>query len=170
MFVEEVRRALQRLVSDLDAGVLDPAEAERLVGEFAAIEHAAAAGKALAARRVAESGRWRHAGVRSEADWLASATGESVGAARAALETAKTLDATPATAEAFRRGELSLEQASAVASAAAADPARERELLTMAERAPLTKLRERCARVRAAATPDLAERHRRIHRARYWRT
>jgi hypothetical protein len=170
VFVSEVRAELQALVGSLDAAVLEPAEAERLVREFALIEHAAAAGKALAAKRVAESGKWRKAGVRSEAEWLAQTTGESVGAARAALDTANHLRDAPATAEVFRRGELSTAQARVIASAAVADPSAERSLLDMAEQAPLTKLRERCARVRAAATPDLAERHRRIHRERYWRT
>ena len=78
MFVPEVRAELQRVVSSLDVDVLDPAEAERLVSEFALIKHAAEAGLALAAKRVAESGRWRQAGVRSEAEWLAAPTDSPV--------------------------------------------------------------------------------------------
>lgn len=39
----------------------------------------------------------------------------------------------------------------------------------MSQIAPLTKLRHECDRTRAAATPDPQERHRRIHRGRYWR-
>jgi hypothetical protein len=164
----ELRAQLQRLLAGLDADVLDPAEAERLVGEFATIEHVAAAGKALCARRVADSGRWRQAGERSEAEWLARKTGDSVGAARAALETAAKVRELPATDAAFRGGELSGQQASAIASAAAADPASESKLLGMSESAPLTKLRDACDRVRAAAT-DGEARRRRIHQNRYWR-
>jgi hypothetical protein len=166
--VAELRAQLQSLVAGLDADVLDPAEAERLVGEFATIEHIAAAGKALAARRVADSGRWRRAGERSEAEWLARATGDSVGAARAALETAAKVRELPATDAAFRGGALSGAQASAIASAAHADPASERKLLGVSESAPLTKLRDECDRVRAAAT-DGEARRRRIHQSRYWR-
>jgi hypothetical protein len=165
----ELRERLQRLVAGLDADVIDPAAAERLVTEFSTIEHVAAAGKAIAARRVAESGRWRRSGERTEAEWLARATGDSVGSARAALETATVIDALPAVSAALRSGTLSAPQATAIASAASADPSAESRLLAMAERAPLTKLRNECDRVRAAATPDLAERHRRIHQARYWR-
>ena len=164
-----LRDQLQLLVANLDADALDPVAAQRLVADFATIEHVAAAGKALAAKRVADSGQWRRSGARSEAEWLARQTGESVGAARATIETAKRVGELPATGDAFRRGELSIPQASAIASAAVADPGAERSLLEVAESAPLTKLRERCDRVRAAATPDLAERHRRIHRDRYWR-
>jgi hypothetical protein len=160
---------LQRVVAGLDADVLDPGDAERLVGEFATIEHVAAAGKALAARRVADSGRWRASGERSEAEWLARATGESVGAARAALETAAKVRDLPATNGAFRGGDLSGQQASAIASAAAADPASEKKLSGMSETAPLTKLRDECDRVRAAAVPDPEVRRRRIHQNRYWR-
>jgi hypothetical protein len=140
--------------------------AERLVGEFATIEHLAA-GKALAAHRVAESGRWRRAGERSEAEWLARTTGDSVGAARAALETAARVRALPATDTAFRGGELSGPQACAISSAAAADPASEHKLLGMSESAPLTKPRDACDRIRAAAT-DGEARRRRIHHNRYW--
>ena len=157
----DLRARLQGLVAGLDADVLAPEEAERLVGEFATIEHVAAAGKALAARRVAESGRWRRTGERSEAEWLARTTGESVGAARAALETAAAIAELPAVSSALRSGSLSGPQAAAIATAAAADPSAETRLLGMAERAPLTKLRAESDRVRAAATPDLAERHRR---------
>jgi hypothetical protein len=164
-----LRRQLQAAVAGLDADVLDPEAAEELVGEFATIEHVAAAGKALAARRVAESGRWRRSGERTEAEWLARTTGESVGAARASLDTAAAVAELPAVSAALRNGSLSGPQASAIATAAAADPSAESRLLDLAERAPLTKLRHECDRVRAAATPDLAERHRRIHRARYWR-
>lgn len=165
----ELRRQLQRLVAGVDAAVIDPAVAETLVGEFATIEHVAAAGKALAARRVAESGLWRRSGDRTEAEWLARTTGDSVGSARAVLETAAVIDELPAVSVALRRGTLSAPQAAAIASAAAADPSAESRLLVMAERTPLTKLRNECDRVRAAATPDLAERHRRVHEARYWR-
>jgi hypothetical protein len=164
----DLRGRLQSLVAGLDADVLEPVEAERLVGEFATIEHVAAAGKALAARRVAESGRWRRAGERSEAEWLARATGDSVGAARATLETAAKMRELPATDAAFRGGELSGPQASAIASAAHADPGSEQKLLGMSQAAPLTKLRDECDRVRAAAT-DGEARRKRIHQNRYWR-
>jgi hypothetical protein len=164
----ELRHTLQRVVRVLDGDALDAATAEQLVEEFATIEHLAAAGKALAAKRVADSGRWRLAGERSEADWLAKRTGETVGAARAALETAAKLADCPSTAEAFRKGELSVPQANAIAAAAAADPTAEQRLLDLASSAGLKRLRESCDRVLAAAS-DSESTHDRVHRGRYWR-
>jgi hypothetical protein len=169
MRVGELREQLQRLVAGLDVDVLEPAFAEELVREFATIDHIAAAGKALAARRVAESGRWRRSGMPSEADWLALTTGDTVGNARAALATASRVEELEQTDAAFRRGELSAAQANAISSAAVADPTAETKLLNLAQAAPVTKLREKCDQVRAAATPDREERHRRIHRDRFWK-
>ena len=166
----EIRSSLQRVVGGLEADLLEPAAAESLVAEFATIKRVAAAGEALAARRVAGSGRWRQSGLRSEAEWLAWRTGESVGAARAVLETASHVGELAATSEAFRNGSLSVSQANAIATAAAADPSAEVSLLAFADGAPLTKLRERCDRVRTAAMPDREGRLGRIHRDRYWRT
>ena len=53
---------------------------------FSVGEKICAAGKALAARRVAESGSWRRSGDRSAAHWLARRSGSSVGQAAGTLE------------------------------------------------------------------------------------
>ena len=161
MFDDVLERVRELVASAATAD--DPAA---LVRGFAAIEHAAAAGKAIAARRVAESGRWRLDGARSEADWLASRTGETVGAARAVLEAAA---APPVTSAAFAAGALSVTQVAAIAPAAAADPSAEEDLLRLARSSGVKKLREACDRVRAAAETDPDARHARVHRSRYWR-
>ena len=54
--VVELRVGLQEVVASLDAEVLTPGEAARLLRELSTIERSAAAGKALLARRVADSG------------------------------------------------------------------------------------------------------------------
>ena len=158
-----------RAVRELDPQALDPARAEQLVETFASIERLAAAGKSLAASRVASSGAWRARGERSSADWLARTTGSSVAAARAALDTAERLADAPGTEEAFRAGRLSVPQAEAIAAAATVDPAAESRLLDMAAQQSLQKVRDEAARVRAAAEPDPAARHARIRRGRFWR-
>lgn len=54
----EARSALKEVVASLDPETLEGATATQLVDEFAAIERLAAAGKALCAKRVADSGAW----------------------------------------------------------------------------------------------------------------
>src|SRR5690606_13974336 len=127
--LDEVVSRLEAVVASLQADTLDPAVAERLVSTFARAKRIAAAGEALCAGRVASSGRWRASGARSEADWLARETGETVGRARETLTVAQQLATLPATDELFRSGRLSAPQVAAVASAAAVDPRSEQLLL-----------------------------------------
>jgi hypothetical protein len=162
------RNTVAKAVRALDVDVLDPARAEQLVDVFAEIERLGAAGKALAAKRVTDAERWRLSGEPSAADWLAKKTGSSVGAARGALEAAASVAPGSKLDEALRSGALSMPQAEAVAAAVAADPSAEDDLLARASVQPLAKLKDDCARVRAAAT-DEAARHARIHRRRSFR-
>lgn len=153
----------------LDPEVLDPTFARELVETFCRIERLAAAGKTLAARRVANTGAWRVTGDRSAAHWVARKTGSSVGHAIGVLETAERLSELPATEKAVRAGKLSEVQAKEIVSAAAASPAAEPGLLRAADFEGLMGLKERCARVRAAATNDELDRHEAIRRRRYLR-
>ena len=122
---EEVRTAitaLETVARDLDPSCLDGHDAAGLLQVFGRGERVCAAVKALLARRVDETGAWRGNGHRSTAHWVAEATGETIGAAARALETARALDALPATADAFRAGQLSEVQAAEITSAAGTDP------------------------------------------------
>lgn len=158
--------ALKEAVARLDPEVLEGAGALRLVEKFAEAERVAAAGKALAAKRVADSGAWRRSGAKSAAHWMANKTGTSVGAALGTLETAARLPELPKTEKALRAGKLSEAQAKEIASAAAACPSSEGQLLAVAKKEGMATLKERCARVKAAAFPDESERYARIHRRR----
>lgn len=109
--LDDVVAGLQSVVRALDPSVLEPRDAERLVTVLGRVERMAAAGKALCAKRVAESGAWRASGARSEADWLARVTGETVGVARRTLDTVGQLEGLEAAAAAFRSGRLSGPQA-----------------------------------------------------------
>ena len=113
-----------------------------------------------------ESNAWRAQGERTAAHWLARKTGTSVGQAITTLETAARLRELPALDAAYRAGSLSPAQANDIASAAAADPAAEHELVDVAADVGSTALRERCRRVKAAAAPDGAARHEAIRRTR----
>jgi len=167
--IQKAEAILQEVVNDLDPEVLEPAFARRLVESFAKIEGIAAAGKTLAARRVVTSGSWRLTGERTAAHWMANRTGTSVGQAIGVLETAERLAELPATDKAARAGRLSQVQVKEIASAAAASPAAEAGLLKAAEFEGMAGLRERCARVRAAASSDELDRHEAIRRSRYLR-
>jgi Domain of unknown function (DUF222)/HNH endonuclease len=119
--------------------------------------------KSRLARRVEETRVWRGSGHRSAAHWVAEATGETVGSAARALDTARALDALPATEEAFRAGELSMTQAAEITSAAEADPNAESALLETAAATSVKGLRDRCREVRAGAEADDAAWARRLH-------
>ena len=155
----------------LEPEVLAGDAATRLVEDFAELERLAAAGKALAARRAASSGAWQGGGDRSPAHWMSRVTGTPVGSAVGVLETAERLRELPGTDAAVRAGELSEAQAKEIASAAAASPSAEGELLQVAKTESVTGLRARCAQVRAAAIPDEASRYEAIRskrRLRKW--
>lgn len=169
--LESLGDALQKEVERLDPDVLTGPDAARLVEAFTRIERLSAAGKALAAGRVAASGAWQSSGERSPAHWMAKTTGTSVGEAAGLIETAARLKELASTSQALRAGELSAPQVKEIASAAAAAPAAEAELLQAAQSDTLMGLKERCAQVRAAALPDENERYARIRarrRLRHW--
>ncbi len=148
------------------AGSLD---ADRMTGEqaAAALDDLAVADRALAGTvmflglRVARTDAWRGQGFQSAADWLAAKVGVSVREAHRLLGTARKADRLPKTKDAMRRGDLSPDQADAVAGAASVDPSSEDDLLDTAANDTHKKLQEEAARRRAAAT-DSADREGRI--------
>jgi hypothetical protein len=158
---------LRERVSALEPGRLTGEDAAALVEVFVEGERLCAAGKALVARRAEDSNQWRREGHRSVAHWMAVKTGESVGKAVATMETARRLDELPATREAFCAGRLSETQANEIASAAAAAPAAENDLLRTASESTVSELRDRCRRVKAAAAVDAPDAYERIRRRRY---
>ena len=168
--IAELRESLSDYAAGFDAAVLSTAQAEEVVEQASRIEKMAATVKALAAARLAESGSWQAEGDPSAAHQLARRTGTSVVQAAAAIDTARRLESLPETAAAARRGELSAEQACAIADAAGSDTAAEHDLLETARRSPLAELREQCARTKAAGHVDLEARRRRIHQRRSLRS
>lgn len=160
---DQVRTAIEALrvvLRGLEPECLDGSLARQLVEAFAEVERLGGAGKALAARRVAQTGAWKQAGCyRDAASWMASVAGTTVSQGAATLETAARLEALPETEEALRAGALSGAQVDAIAAAATADRNAERELLESAHRDGMKGLRENCARVRAAACRDEVARY-----------
>jgi hypothetical protein len=130
--VAELAAELQAIVAGFDPALTGARDCLDLVGVFRDLEHAASAGLALAARRVAQTSLWADHGHRTAAHWLAAKTGVSVGEAMRLLETAEVAEAAPVTMEALRNGELSIPKARAVGKAEAADPDAGAELVERA--------------------------------------
>ncbi len=167
--LSELRQAMGVYAAGFDPALISACDAGLVVEHASAIEKMAATVKALAAARGAQTSLWRSGGDSSAAKALARRTGTSVGAAAAAIKTAKRLKRQPKTAAAARQGELSPEQASVISEAVEADPGAESKLLATAKGSSLAELKDECARVRAAADEGGEQRHRRIHRNRYLR-
>lgn len=109
--VKDLVEAAGKIVSSLDAEVLDPEYAVELVQQFSKVEKIASAGKALAASKVESSGTWKTSSERSAAHFIARKTGDSVGQTINDLKTAKHLQELPTTEKAFRSGEITSAQA-----------------------------------------------------------
>ena len=165
----EVRSAVETLSSRFDAHLLTADGASRALGDATAIRNMMSTIEAKAAARVAECGRWKGDGSKSPADHIAKRTGVSVGQATDVLRTAEQLEELPEVDAAARRGELSPQQAAAVASAAAVAPGEQGRLVAEAKRLPLKDLRDECGRTRAAHSDTEATR-KRIRDERYCST
>jgi hypothetical protein len=109
-----VVESLGLLVAKLGDEPLEGDEAVDLVDLGIELERLGAAVRMIGARSV-DSERWKAAGFRSAAAWMAAKAGVPVGPAIAAMETLRLLDDLPGTAAAWREGRLSLAQVSEIA-------------------------------------------------------
>jgi hypothetical protein len=151
---------LERLVSSLEPDALTAEHAKELVSWFSRVKHLASAGATLCAGRVAATGSFRDTGDQSAATWFAHKTGEPLGDAIKALQTADQLKGLPGLEEAFRSGELSPTQASIAASAASEVPSKEQELIDTAKKGSVRDLRREAERICAAARSEQDARQR----------
>jgi hypothetical protein len=160
----DIESSLAELVASLDVDtVRDPLTAWKA---FDRLERLAASAKTLLAVKVEAQATHRRHGCTSAEEQLAKLGGTTQRDARALLQTSKHLAELPKTADALRRGELSLTQAEAVASAAVCQPDAEARLLALAATTNVHELREECKRTRRLADPNPEATHRRIHRER----
>jgi Domain of unknown function (DUF222) len=150
---------LEEVADELEPGTLDVSGAKRLVDLSTRCERLALATRGIAARRVQDAVVWKRDEHGSAARWLASSTGVSVGAAARSLEAARQLEELPATAAAFRRGEISETQAAEIAATATLDPAAEPRLLATATGGSSFKtFRDECRDATVRAGDDRAPR------------
>jgi hypothetical protein len=163
---ETLTARLGGLIEGLDADALTPATAVRLVGVFARAGKHAAAGETLAARRVDASKAYVAAGYRSTEQLVAAKSGTGPAQASKVVETGRRLGTHAETAAALRKGQVSIEQAHVVTSAAEADPGAETELLEFAGRESLRRLETKAREMRLAADDDRVGRYARQRAAR----
>ena len=153
--VMEVRDAASAWVSELEPGLYPGPDALALLDVVSDLKRLFAAAETLLAARVAETGAWREGSAdRSAAHWLARRAGISIADAKAKLDTAAHLADLPATAEAFRAGRLSDQQAREVVAGATADPQAESVLLGTAAADSLKELRNESRRAQAVDDPE----------------
>lgn len=167
--LEIALQSLREVTSTVEQHHVGGNDAARLVGVLTEIERVAAAVRMMAIRRVEQSRVWQRDGHRTIAEWVATATGTTLGHAIGVVETADRLQELPATRQAFCAGRLSEIQVREIAGAAAANPGAESSLLNSARSRSVAGLREDCRRVRAAAVPDEVSAHEMIRRRRYFR-
>lgn len=148
-----------------DVSALSPVQATEVIGLCARIEASAASIKALAAARIAECKSWQAAGYRSAADQLADQAGMSPTNAKRTLLAGQRMADQPQVARAALAGDLSAEQASAVADGVAADPSKAAELIEAARQSSLPELNEAVAGIKAAVA-DADQRWRQVHEQR----
>jgi hypothetical protein len=154
---------LKGCVEGLDADELNGDEAMALCTRFAEVERLGAAGRLVAAARVAATEEWRRGGCRSAADWVARQAGTDPERVKEGLETAGRLADCPAVAAGLRAGRLSDAQAGVIVDALGVHPDLEERLVEYAGQHSLRRLREECRRVKCAslsAAEECAEVHR----------
>lgn len=160
-----VAQSARVALAALEPRDLTSPQVNAVLSEVVVLERLAASARVLLAKRAAESEQWRRDGYRSAADWLAAQQGTSTGRAKADLETSERLEGLDGTKDALRGGLLSPDQAGAIADAAAVNPDAEGDLIRLAERDSLRRLRDEAAR-RRAEREDGERRRERIHRRR----
>ena len=154
------------LASRLDPDLVPAQAAADLYARLDRAARAITAARTLLARRVDDSLAWQRAGCRNAAEYLAGATGSSLGAARSELETSQALPTLPDVRDALVQGTVSAAQGAVIADAARVNPGAASALVAAAERSNLGELREAAGRAKAAADADPTVTYDRIHRAR----
>lgn len=159
--VEQAGSGLERVARELEPELLDGDVAVRLFGALARVVKLAEASQTTVARRIDECGAHRGTGHLSPAHLLAATAGVSLARASDTIRTGHQLVDQPGIDDSFRAGHLSLEQASAISDAVAADASAEQALLEIVPRETLSTLRQKTRAVCDAAMEDRLGRYRR---------
>jgi hypothetical protein len=151
---------LRSFLADLPVDTMTGVECAEVLEFGTKVERLGAAMRMVTAPKVEESFVWRQEGHKTAASYLALKTGTSTGQAHGVLETARQLGDLPSTARCLQSGDFSVEQVTAIASAATVHPGAEGELIEAAARCGLKALKERCEKTKALASFESGERAR----------
>jgi len=169
---DELRNAvthLREVSSRINIDVVAGKDAADLVGIADEIRRAGDSLRTVAVGQVERTNSWKGEGAKSITEWLAIETDCPQYEAQSVVLLANQLQHLPVTQEALRNGTLSNAQAVEVARGAIVAPNTETQLLNLAKHATVRDLRDASSRVVAGAT-DEAERHRQVHRSRYFKS
>ena len=163
--VSHLREVSSRIEIDVVAGK----DAAALVGIADEIRRAGDSLRTVAVGQVERTNSWKGEGAKSITEWLSIETDCPQYEAQSVVLLANQLQHLPVTQAALRNGTLSNAQAVEVARGAIVAPNTETQLLNLAQHATVRDLRDATSRVVAGAT-DEAERHRQVHKSRYFKS
>jgi len=169
---DELRNAvthLREVSSRIEIDVVAGKDAAALVGIADEIRRAGDSLRTVAVGQVERTNSWKGEGAKSISEWLSVETDCPQYEAQSVVLLANQLQHLPVTQAALRNGTLSNAQAVEVARGAIVAPNTETQLLNLAKHATVRDLRDASSRVVAAAT-DEAERHRQVHKSRYFKS
>ena len=159
--IHRIAGELRAVVGALEPGTWAGEQARDALAAFDEVVRLAGAGRVLAAGRVDATGVWRRSGHRSASAFVADELGITRGESLGMVRTAAALPELGALDEAVRGGEISGAAAAEVAQCASEHPEATDELLAVARRSSIRRLRERCAQVHVRGE-GADERQRRI--------
>ena len=157
--MDEAIRQIEKSNIDLEPEVMDAPAVRELLSRYAKAEKLVSYGKTMLAAKL------------DDAAEVARTTGVSVGKAKATVDTGNSLKGADEVREAFKSGEISVDQASEIATAENASPGSSTELLKLAQEESFQTLREKSRKVvlEAEQHRGLAERQHHARRARSYR-
>jgi hypothetical protein len=168
--VTQAAALLRAALAGVDA--LEPVAAVELAPLFADAARVAEAGTLRCARKIGDHGARRFAGERNAASLLSSMSKTTLSKAKAGLEAAEKLRGAPVAERALWSGDLSLDQAAAIAPVAAQVPDAAGALVEAARRSSVKELKEVAARTLRSHRDEstVVENERRLHLRRFCRT
>ena len=157
--MDEAIKQIEKSNIELEPEVMDAHSVRELLSRYAKAKKLVSYGETMLAAKL------------GDAAVVARTTGVSLGKAKAAVDTGNSLKSADEVRDAFRSGELSLDQASEIATAENASPGSSTELLKLAQDESFQTLREKSRKVvlEAEQHRGLAERQHEARRARSYR-
>ena len=167
--LDQLTTEIEACFASMEVDCFDAARAARLVSSGERVRRLGDAIRTIAVGQVERTNGWKGQGAKNISEWLSIETDCAHYEAQSVVVLANQLHHLPVTQAALRNGTLSGTQAVEVARGAIVAPNSETQLLSLAKHATVRDLRDATSRVVAAAT-DEAERHRQVHKSRYFKS